>query len=133
MFSSYIDRAFEKLKTQLSVTDTVDLGPLFGNAIFDFNIKWALDRDIGASNAEGRYHPSIEFVESVMRHCYIPVTLRRIPLVGYLLDTLQPVLNRGFLHFNIIGPLVQERLEEGGCENDLGMSSTNLKGGWVLI
>jgi hypothetical protein len=121
LFSTYIDRAFEKLRIQLSCTNSVDVGPLFGNAIFDFNCKWTLDRDIGAINAQGKYHPSIDFVESVMRHSYIPITLRRIPIVGYLLDILQPILNRGLLHFNIIGQLVQERLELGGSESDLGM------------
>ncbi|TVY32808.1 Cytochrome P450 monooxygenase [Lachnellula subtilissima] len=119
LLTHYTDRAIANLTIQISAADTVDVGPMFANAIFDFNCKFVADRDIGASNPHGKVHPSVHYFDNILRFAYIPISLRRIPMIAYIQDTLQPFISGGLLHHQVVGPLIQNRLENGGSETDI--------------
>jgi len=119
MLTYYTDRAIENLTTQISAADTVDIAPMFANAILDFNCKFVADRDIGASNAHGKLHPTVHYFDNILRFAYIPISLRRIPMIAYLQDTIEPFFSKGLLHYHVMGSLIQDRLENGGSETDL--------------
>ncbi|TVY49241.1 Cytochrome P450 monooxygenase [Lachnellula occidentalis] len=43
--------------------------------------------------------------------------------MAYLQDTIEPLVSKGLLHFHVMGPLIQDRLKNGGSETDLSRSS----------
>jgi hypothetical protein len=122
ILSFYISHAIEELRSQLKTTDTVDMVPLFGNALFDLSCKLTVDRDLGAINPQGKIHPSVHILDQAMKWIYIPVTARRLPwIISYPLEICQGFLSKGLLHLDV-GQLVLKRLVCGGSDSDFGTS-----------
>lgn len=121
ILSSYIDHAIGELTTQVKTKDVVDMIPLFGNALLDLSCKLTVDRDLGAINPHGKPHSTLDLLDQAMKWIYIPVTARRLPrVISYPLETAQRLLvAKGLLHLGKVGPLVLERVEQGGSATDL--------------
>ncbi|KFZ25212.1 hypothetical protein V502_00308 [Pseudogymnoascus sp. VKM F-4520 (FW-2644)] len=130
ILSFYINRAIEELREQLETTNTVDMVPIFGNALLDLSCKLTVDRDLGAINPHGTTHPCLEVIHQASRYLYIPVQMLRLPrIISYPIQLFRRFLAKGIFLIDPFRVLAKKRVQHGGADNDFVSYMTFEKGG----